>query len=141
LSSGNDLSLTGRIAASALLGGHRGERPNDKQSREEETEGKQEEGRAFGFTLCFNRSGEAQQKRRSKENPVTTAIVAGASSDVSALAQLLTVVASAVLAHLGARWAREHSTRAYQRRLRCAGGVRNLLEKEPVKDAWVLPKV
>ena len=54
-------------------GGHSGERPKEKQSREEEAEGSQEEGRADGFAVCFNRcAGEAEPKRRSKENLVTS---------------------------------------------------------------------
>jgi hypothetical protein len=48
---------------SIVIGGHSGERPKKKQSREEETEGKQDKGRADGFAICFNRSaGEAQPK-------------------------------------------------------------------------------
>jgi hypothetical protein len=55
---------------SIVIGGHSGERSKKKQSREEETEGKQEKGRApDGFAICFK--GEAQPRRRSKENPVT----------------------------------------------------------------------
>ena len=61
---------TPRMAAPIWISG---ERPKEKQSREEEAEGKQEEGLAHGFAVCFNRSaGEAQPKRRSKENPVTS---------------------------------------------------------------------
>jgi hypothetical protein len=42
------------------MGGNSGERPKEKQSREEEAEGKQEEGLAHGFAVCCNRSaGEA----------------------------------------------------------------------------------
>jgi hypothetical protein len=42
------------------IGEHSGERPKEKQSREEEAEGGQEEGLADGFAVCFNRpAGEA----------------------------------------------------------------------------------
>jgi hypothetical protein len=42
------------------MGGHSGERPKEKQSREEEAEGSQEDCRTDGFAVCFNRSaGEA----------------------------------------------------------------------------------
>ena len=41
--------------------------------KEEEAEGKQKEGPADGFAVCFNRSvGEAQPKRPSKKNPMTS---------------------------------------------------------------------
>ena len=50
-------------------GGRHGQRPNEKQQREEETKGKQEDRHTGGFAVYFNRSqGKARPRRRSEKD-------------------------------------------------------------------------
>ena len=60
------------VVEGIVVGGHSGERPKKKQSREEETQGKQEQGRADGFAVCFNRTAGEAQPKRFKKTPVTS---------------------------------------------------------------------